>query len=562
MNNTAPSKNSDELVFLPLGGAGEIGMNVYLYGFGPARSRKWIMVDLGITFPGELEPGVDVVLPDLRFIEEERGNLLGLVLTHAHEDHIGAVPELWQSLGVPIYATPFTAAMLQAKMSEQRSGPKLPINVVPLGGRFSLGPFDLQLVNMAHSIPEPSALAIRTPAGRIFHTGDWKLDPKPIIGDGTDEAAIRAFAAEGLDAVVCDSTNALREGSSPSETDVAYKLAEIIKGSPGRRVVVTTFASNLGRIRSVAEAAVAAGRTLVVIGRAMHRVIQVGIDTGYLPKTFRFADQREFSYLDRGDVVALVTGSQGEQRAAMARIAEGNHPDVNLQRGDVVIFSSRNIPGNELAIGHIQNNLAEMGCHIITDSDQLVHVTGHPRRDELRQMYAWCKPRCAIPMHGEARHLEENAILARTCGVAETIAARNGTLVRVAPGPSEIIDDVPVGRVFRDGKLIVPSDGGPVRERRKLSFAGIVVVSLVVSGKGDLLADPQVVLDGIAHEDQTGTPMDEVVLDAVTGALESIPKARRKDLATVQEAARRAARSACDQATGKKPICKVLLTVV
>ena len=556
------NSKTPEFVFLPLGGAGEIGMNVYLYGHGPAHARKWIMVDLGITFPGELEPGVDVVLPDLRFIEEERGNLLGLILTHAHEDHIGAVPERWPRLQVPIFATPFTAAMLKAKIAEQKSGPhKLPITEIPLGGRFTLGPFDLQFINMSHSIPEPSGLAIRTGLGRVFHTGDWKIDPKPVLGVMTDEAAIRAFAEEGIDAVVCDSTNALREGHSPSETEVSAKIAEIIKGAKGR-VIVTTFASNLGRIRAVADATRAAGRTLVVIGRAMHRVIQVGIETGYLPKGFRYADQREFGFIERDDVVALVTGSQGEQRAAMSRIADGSHPDVTLTRGDLVIFSSRNIPGNELSIGEVQNGLSEMGCRIITDSDQLVHVTGHPRRDELRRMYDWCKPRASIPMHGEARHLQEHGALARACGVPEIVPARNGTLVRIAPGPAEIIDDVPVGRLFRDGKLIVPSDGGPVRERRKLSFSGILVVSLVVSARGDLLADPQVVLDGIAHEDRLGDSMQDIVLDAVTGAVESIPKARRKDLAVVQEAARRAARSACDQATGKKPICKVLMTVV
>lgn len=557
----AQKSDVPEFVFLPLGGVGEIGMNVYLYGHGPAHARKWIMVDLGITFPGEFEPGVDVVLPDLRFIEEERANLLGIVLTHAHEDHIGAVPEMWPRLQVPIYATPFTAAMLKAKVAEQKNSLKLPITEVPVGGRFTVGPFDLEYIHMAHSIPESHGLAIRTGLARVFHTGDWKLDPKPVLGPRTDDAAIKAFAAEGLDAVVCDSTNALREGFSPSETEVAGKLAEIIKGAKGR-VIVTTFASNLGRIRAVAEAAHAAGRTLVVIGRAMHRVIQVGIETGYLPKGFRYADQREFGFIERDKVVALVTGSQGEPRAAMARIADGSHPDVTLTRGDLVIFSSRNIPGNEAAIGDIQNDLAEMGCRIITDSEQLVHVTGHPRRDELRRMYNWCAPRAAIPMHGEARHLEEHAVLARDCGVPEVVSARNGSMVRIAPGPAAIIDDVPVGRVFRDGKLIVESGEGPVRERRKLSFVGIVVVSLVVSSRGDLMADPQLVLDGVAQEDRDGELVGEIVLDAVTGAIESIPKARRKDLALVQEAARRAARAACDQATGKKPICKVIMTLV
>jgi ribonuclease J len=554
-------RRGDELVFLPLGGAGEIGMNVSLYGYGPEASRQWIMVDLGITFPSEAEPGADVILPDLRYIEEERPSLLALVLTHAHEDHFGAVIDLWPGLKVPIYATPFTAALLKAKLAEQRGNLKLPITEIPLGGRFSIGPFDLEYITVAHSIPEPNGLAIRTPTARVFHTGDWKLDPSPTIGAPTDDKAIKSLAAEGLDAVVCDSTNALREGFSPSESEVAARLAEIIK-SARQRVVVTTFASNLGRIRAVAEATRAAGRELVVVGRAMLRIIQVGIETGYLPKSFKYLDQRDFGYLERDEVVALATGSQGEARAAMARIADDSHPDVALTRGDLVIFSSRNIPGNEMAIGRVQNGLAEIGCEILTDSEALVHVTGHPRRAELMRMYEWCEPRAAIPVHGEARHLEAHGRLAAAAGVKEIVQARNGTLVRISPGPAEIVDDVPVGRKFRDGKLIVPSDEGPVRERRKLSFVGIAVVSLVVSERGELLADPQLVLDGLAEANERGESLEELVLDAVGGALSSIPKPRRKDIATLEEAARRAARAACEIATGKKPICKVMVTVV
>ena len=554
------SKTS-ELVFVALGGIGEIGMNAYLYGHGPADARQWLMVDLGITFPTDAEPGVDIILPDIRFIEEERTNLLALVLTHAHEDHFGAVIELWPKLKVPIYATPFTAALLKAKLAEQQPGLKLPIKEIPLGGRFQIGPFDLELITVAHSIPEPNGIAIRTDVGRVFHSGDWKLDPTPLIGRPTDEKRIKAFAAEGIDALICDSTNALREGFSPSETDVTAKLIEII-GAAKKRVIVTTFASNVGRIRAVADATKAAGRHLVVIGRAMHRVMRVGMETGYLPKGMKYLDQREFGYLERDEVVALVTGSQGEARAALSRIAEESHPDVSLAKGDMVIFSSRNIPGNETGIGRVQNSLADMGCQIITDSDALVHVTGHPRRGELRLMYEWCHPRAAIPMHGEARHLEEHARLARAAGVKEIVHARNGSVVRIAPGVAEIIDDVPVGRKHRDGRLIVSSDDGPSRNRRKLSAVGIVVVSLVMTRQGEIEAEPQVMLDGVPQADADGVPMAEIVLDAVNGALQSIPKSRRKDMPTVQEAARRAARSAVDQVWGKKPICKVLLTVI
>ena len=553
---------NDELVFMALGGIGEIGMNCYLYGLGPADDRQWLMVDLGITFPeGENDPGVDVILPDLRFIEAARGNLAGLVLTHAHEDHFGAVIELWPRLKVPIYATPFTAALLKSKQGEFGGKLKLPIHVVEMGQRFTVGPFDVELVTMAHSIPEPNALLIRTPHGTVFHSGDWKLDASPVLGPPADEAKIAASGEAGVLALVCDSTNAFRDGRSPSESDVAGSLARIVKGAR-RCVAVTTFASNVGRIKAVAEAARGAGRHLVIAGRAMHRIIQVAIDTGYLPSDFRYFDQQEFSHLDADKVLALVTGSQGEQRAALARIAENEHPEISLGKGDLVIFSSRTIPGNEKAVGRIQNALARMGCDLVTDTDALVHVTGHPRREELKQMYGWVKPRIAIPMHGEVRHLKEHARLAREAGVSQVLTPINGEVVELAPGPAAIIDEVSVGRLFRDGRLIVPSDEGPVRERRKLSFVGIVIVALVLSRRGELLAEPAVVLDGIPSQTAGGRAMADVVLDAVDGAIDSMPAPRRRDAEVVRDAVRRAVRAAVDGHWGKKPIAKVMVSVV
>ncbi len=551
----------DELVFLALGGLGEIGMNVYLYGLGPPDRRRWLMVDLGITFPGEAEPGIDVVLPDLRFIEEEAGALAGIVLTHAHEDHIGAVIDLWPRLKVPIFATPFTAGMLRSKLAEFGGKVKLPITVVPMGSKFNVGPFAVELVTLAHSIPEPSGLLIETPVGRVFHTGDWKLDAEPLVGDVPNEGRLAAIGQAGVDALVCDSTNALRDGRSPSETEVARSITEVIKGAR-RRVAVTTFASNVARIRAVADAAHATGRTLIVAGRAMHRVIEVAKETGYLPQSFRYLDQDQFSYIDPEKTLLLCTGSQGEPRAALARISEGEHPDIDLGAGDLVIYSSRTIPGNEKSIGRIQNNLARNGCDIITDSEKLVHVTGHPRRDELRQMYGWMRPRLAIPMHGEVRHLKEHARLARACGVREVFTAINGEMVKIAPAPGAMIDEAPVGRLYRDGKLIVPGVDGPVRERRKLSFVGIAVVSLVLSRRGELLADPQVVLDGVPEETAEGKLMEDVAVTAAEGTLKSIPPARRRDVELVEEAVRRGVRAAIDQAWGKKPIVKVMASVV
>jgi ribonuclease J len=548
-----------EFVFMALGGIGEIGMNCYLYGVGPADARQWLMIDLGITFPeGENDPGIDVILPDLRFIEEERGALAGLVLTHAHEDHIGAVIELWPRLRVPIYATPFTAAMLRAKLAEFGGKVQLPIKEVALNSRFDVGPFNVELISVAHSIPEPNAVALRTSHGLALHTGDWKIDATPLIGAPIDEARLRELGAEGVTAMICDSTNALREGRSPSERDVARSLAGIIKGAK-RRVAVTIFASNVARIKAVADAAKSAGRHLVVAGRAMHRIIGVAIETGYLPTNFKYHDQEHFSYLEPHEVVLLCTGSQGEPRAALARIADDAHPAIELGKGDLVVFSSRTIPGNEREVGRIQNRLVDLGCDIVADGDALVHVTGHPRREELKEMYAWVRPGIAIPMHGEARHLSEHAKLARAAGVGEVLSVRNGEMVRLAPGKAQIIDEAPVGRLFRDGRLLVPAVDGPVRERRSLAFAGIVVVALVRSGRGEISPEAEIALDGVPSVDAQGRPMRDIVRDAVEGTIASIPRDRRKDGEMVREAVRRSVRSAVENAWGKRPIAKVLL---
>ncbi len=559
------SRKSDgkaEFVFVPLGGVGEIGMNLYLYGYGRARHREWLIVDMGITFGGDQEPGVDIILPDIGFLQEERGNIVGLLLTHAHEDHFGAVVDLWPLLGrVPVYATPFTAEMLKSKLSETGMLDGFPLEIMPMGGRRAIGPFDVELVAMSHSIPEPSAVIIRTPLGAALHTGDWKLDEKPLTSAPTDEARLRALGDEGLAALICDSTNAIRDGVSPSEADVAVTLNRLI-GEARQRVAVTTFASNVARIRSVANATRAAGRELVVVGRAMFRVIEAAQATGYLDPDLPFYEERAFAKLPPDNVVALCTGSQGESRAAMARIAQGEHPNVKLDPGDRVIFSSRTIPGNEKAVGRVQNGLADRGLELITDQDAAVHVSGHPRRGELEQLYRWVKPKIAIPMHGEGRHLEAHAKLAERLGVGEVVRARNGAMVRLLPGPAAIIDEVPVGRLYRDGSILTREAEGQVRERRKLSFAGSVAVSLVLSDKGSLLADPEVAVTGLPATDTRGTSFATIARDAAIGTIQSIPKPRRKDPALVSEAVRRGVRAAVNQAWGKKPMCSVLLTVI
>lgn len=548
-------------MFVALGGLGEIGMNVYLYGIGPADDREWLMVDLGITFPGENEPGVDIVLPDLRFIEAEAQALSGIVITHAHEDHIGAVIEMAPRLRAPIYLTPFAAGMLKAKLAEFGAGQKPDIREIQPESRFKVGNFDLEYVAMSHSIPEASGLVIKTDYGTVFHTADWKLDQDPLVGKPTNEARIQELGKEGVDVLVCDSTNAFRDGTSPSEAEVAKSLVEIIEQESGR-VVLTTFSSNVARIKAVGDAARATGRQLVVAGRALHRVIRVAMDTGYLPSDFSYVDQEHFGYLAPHEALALLTGSQGEPRAALSRVAQGDHRDIRLGPGDAVIYSSRIIPGNEKGILEIQNKLAEGGCKIITDNEGLVHVTGHPRRDELRKMFEWTNPRVMVPMHGEMRHLKENARLARQAGIPGVAAVKDGQMLRLLPGKPKVIDDVPVGRYYRDGRLIIAEGEGPVRERRKLSVVGLVAVALALTPRGELLGDVDVALDGIPEEDAEGELMEDLVLDAVDGTIDSIPGKRRKDSELVREAVRRAVRAAVDRAWGKRPIVKVLINIV
>jgi ribonuclease J len=558
-----PDRNRDMFVFVPLGGVGEIGMNLYLYGYGRRGAYEWLVVDMGVTFGSEYEPGIDVIMPDIRFLEEERHNIAGILLTHAHEDHFGAVPDLWPLLGhPPIYATPFTAEMLKSKRVEMgMDEDDLPLEVVPLGARRTIGPFEIELIAMSHSIPEPSAVVIKTPLGGVLHTGDWKLDENPLTSPPTDEARLREIGREGLDVLVCDSTNAIREGVSPSEAEVGAYLEQLIAQAP-QCVAVTTFASNVARLGSVAKAAHAAGRELVVVGRAMYRIVEAAQATGYLDPELEFHEETAFDRLPRHKVVALCTGSQGEARAAMARIASGEHPNVSLRAGDWAIFSSRTIPGNEKAVARVQNALADNRIEVISDQDGLVHVSGHPRRGELKQLYDWLKPAVAVPMHGEGRHLEAHAEFAEDLGVEDVIRARNGTLVRLLPRPAATIDDVPVGRLYRDGIILTAADDGQVRDRRKLSFAGIVCVSLVLTTKGELVSDPDVALVGLPDEDNQGIPLWEIAREAAIGTVESIPRPRRKDPGLVAEAVRRGVRAAINQAWGKKPMCTVLTTVL
>jgi ribonuclease J len=553
---------TDELVFAPLGGVGEIGMNLGVYGYGSPAAKKWLAVDFGVSFASEEHlPGIDLIFPDIKFLVEQRKNILGIVLTHAHEDHFGALLDLWPRLKLPVYATPFTAALIEAKRQGEPGAPEIPITVVPLGGRFTLGPFDIELVTVAHSIPESNSLIIRTPLGNVLHTGDWKIDPTPVIGTPTDEAKLRALGEEGALAIVGDSTNAVREGRSPSETDVAKTLTEIIAKATGR-VAVTTFASNVGRVRSAALAAHAAGREVVVVGRAMERIAQVARETGYLDGVPAFRGQDYYQSLPRDRVLALCTGSQGEPRAALARISEAQHPTVTLDRGDCVIFSSRTIPGNEKEVGRVMNGLVRQGIDIITDRTHLVHVSGHPRRAEMAEMYGWVKPKIVVPVHGEAVHLAEHASLARGLGIPEVVVCTNGDVVKLAPGPAGIIDELPAGRLYKDGILIVEAQARAVADRRRLAFAGIVSVAIAITRKGELAADPEVELVGIPETGAKGEDMADIAFDAVVDTFESLPRKRRGDPDSVIDAVRGAVRGAIAAHWGKKPLCHVQVVEV
>jgi ribonuclease J len=553
------ASHQDELVFLPLGGLGEIGMNAALYGFGSEEDRQWILVDCGMGFGGEENlPGIDVVYPDLRFIEEERHNLLGIFITHAHEDHIGALVEMWPRLNVPVYATKFAIGLLETRRLSEAGAPKVDLREIAPGQRLALGPFDIEYVPVAHSIPESNALAIRTPHGLVVHTGDWKLDNTPYLGSLTSEEAFRALGDEGVLALVCDSTNVVREGTSPSESDVSKNLAQLIKDAP-HRVAVTTFASNVARIRSVAEAARECGREVVVVGRAMDRVVEVAKECGYLEGLPEFRSAENFGYIPRDKIVAILTGSQGEPRAALARIAQDEHPDIALSAGDRVIFSSRAIPGNEKGVGSIINSLIEQGIEVITDRTELVHVSGHPRRGELAQMYQWTRPRIAIPAHGEPLHLSEHAKFARAQGVQEVVRAKNGTLVRLAPGPAEIVDNIPAGRLYRDGNIVIGAGERALPERRKLAFAGIVTVAIAIDGRGELVGDPVIDAMGLPDKNRQGRDLTDIIADTVADLLDGLSKAKRRDPEAVENAVHRAVRAAVNQEWGKKPACHVLV---
>lgn len=538
----------DELLFLALGGSGEIGMNVNLYGC----QGKWLMVDLGMTFSGTEYPGVDLVFADLDFIEERARDLIGIVLTHAHEDHIGAVPYFAGELGVPLYATPFTADLVARKLEEAGLLGKVEINIIEEDdGAFELGPFTISYIPLAHSIAEGNALLIDTPHGRIFHTGDWKLDEEPIIGEPATEADLRAIGDEGVLALVCDSTNVFNPNPSGSEGAVHQALMEEVARHAGRRVVVTTFASNVARLQTLGEVARETGRKICVAGRSLDRIIEVAQDNGYLEDFPKPVDFDTAMGLPRGEVLIIATGGQGEPRAALARMAENNHP-IELTAGDVVLFSSRQIPGNEIPIGRIQNQLSARGITMVTDRQAFIHVSGHPGRPELESLYAWLKPEILVPVHGEMRHMAEQARVGKACGIPAQVVQKNGDIVRLAPGTPGKLAEVGAGRLVLDGDIIAPANGEAITMRRRIAAEGVMVVVLV-RGQAPLI-------------EAVGLPLDEdmpvFLEEAANDVLNAIGRLKGKDArdpAAVHEAARLAARRAAQRWSGKRPQVRVVM---
>lgn len=538
----------DELLFLALGGSGEIGMNVNLYGC----QGKWLMVDLGMTFSGTEYPGVDLLFADLDFIEERAEDLIGIVLTHAHEDHIGAVPYFAGELGVPLYATPFTADLVARKLEEAGLLGKVELNIIEEDeGAFDLGPFTITYIPLAHSIAEGNALLIDTPHGRIFHTGDWKLDEEPIIGEPATEADLRAISEEGVLALVCDSTNVFNPNPSGSEGAVHQALMEEVARHAGKRVVVTTFASNVARLQTLGEVARETGRQICVAGRSLDRIIAVAQDNGYLADFPKPVDFDTAMGLPRGQVLIIATGGQGEPRAALARMAENNHP-IELAAGDVVLFSSRQIPGNEIPIGRIQNQLAARGITMVTDRQAFIHVSGHPGRPELEALYDWLKPEILVPVHGEMRHMAEQARVGKACGIPSQVVQKNGDIVRLAPGKPGKLAEVRAGRLVLDGDIIAPANGEAITMRRRIAAEGVMVVVLVRGQK------PVIEAVGLPLDEDMPAFLEEAAGDVLT-AISRLKGKDARDAAAVHEAARLAARRAAQRWSGKKPQVRVVM---
>ena len=553
------TKNEKELMFLPLGGCGEIGMNLNLYGFGPKNVRKWIIVDIGVTFGGPDTPGIEIIMPDIEFLDDIREDILGIILTHAHEDHMGALARLWPRIKCPVYATPFTKFLANGRLAEADLLDDVEMHEIPLKGKFALGPFDFEFVTLTHSIPEPNALIVRTEAGTVLHTGDWKIDPEPQIGEQVDEVALRALGDQGVLAMVCDSTNVFSPGVAGSEVGVRAEIEHLIGKQNDKGIAVAAFASNVARLESIMLAAKKHRRAVCLVGRSMRRMTEAAKAVGLLTKVGEMISEEEAQFRDRADVLYLCTGSQGEPRAALSRIAANDHRYVKLGADDLVIFSSKIIPGNEKSIFALQNKLADLGVEIITEKDHPVHVSGHPCRDELKDMYTWVKPLISVPVHGERRHLLEHAKLARSLQIKHTIAPHNGEMIRFSKVGPKIVETVPWGRLHEDGSVIVSASDPSLRERKNMAYGGHVSVSLVIDRKGKLLGGPDPRTAGFPHGPQ-GELLDDLLDDIAyeaEAAFLSLGKSSRSDEDLVEQRITSHIKRMLRDRTGKRALIEV-----
>ena len=547
--------NKEELIFCPLGGSGEIGMNMNLYAYGKEDDQKWIIVDMGVTFADDTIPGVDLIMPDPGFIIDKKDDLLGIVLTHAHEDHIGAVAHIWPELKCKLYATPFTAALLTEKFKEKKIDISSFLKIVPLNSQIKLGAFEIDFVTLTHSILEPNGLSIKTPLGTILHTGDWKIDPNPLIGNKIDEEKLKKIGSSGVSAMICDSTNIFSPGRAGSESDVRDSLLRIMEVKT-RKILVTSFASNVARMESIFYCAKKTGRSICLVGRSMHRIYKAARKCGYLKGLIEPLEPRDAKKVSKNKILYLATGSQGEPMGAMNRIVNGSHPDVFLEEGDCVIFSSKIIPGNEKKLYNLQNQIVKNNIEIISEENAFVHVSGHPNRDDLKDMYTWVKPKSIIPVHGEHRHMQEHVSFAKEMQIPKTLLIENGDIIKLLPGDApQIIDKAPSGRVYLDGSINVETDSQSIKDRKNLSINGYLEITLLFSNNGKI-KKPIISFRGIP-ENQNNEPFifdmeDEIFNICRTFSIES--KNQQKNLIeTIKQNCRRIVR----EKTGKKPFTNI-----
>ncbi|OUX46262.1 MAG: MBL fold metallo-hydrolase [Candidatus Pelagibacter sp. TMED275] len=550
----------DELLFCPLGGSGEIGMNMNLYAYGKPSEQKWIIIDTGVTFADDTIPGIDVIYPDPGFIIDRKDDLLGIVITHAHEDHVGAITHLWQKLNCKIYATPFTALLIKEKFREKNIDITNYLQIVELNGKINLGPFKIEYITLTHSILEPNGLRIETPAGVILHTGDWKVDPNPLIGGKINSDRLKEIGNEGVLAMICDSTNVFSMGRSGSELDVRKNILNLMSNLK-KRIIVTSFASNVARMETIFFCAEKTGRQISLVGRSMHRIYKAARQCGYLKNVIEPIDPRDAKNISREKIVYLCTGSQGEPMGAMMRISNYVHPDVFIENGDAVIFSSKIIPGNEKKLYKLHNQLVKEGIEVISEETEFVHVSGHPNREDLKDMYNWVKPNCIIPVHGEHRHMIEHVKFAKEMQIKNTVLVENGDIVKIAPGGKPAVyDKAPHGRLYVDGSVSIEEDGQSIKDRRNISNNGFMDVTIIISSNGNIIKDPLLTIRGLPIYDSEEFKFG--LQEKIFEASKTFSLTNKKQESNLIDAIKVTCRKYSREKTGKKPLTNINLVRV